>query len=216
MQNFTIDSKLLFAQNAITNAIGVEEIKSAMAVYGYDDTRLQEGEALYSSASELQTIQVKEYGDQYSATDEMNLARALANKTYIAHLKIARIALVGDRGAGASLELDGKRKVTFSGWLNQGKTFYTNALASPDVGTALGRFGITLEKLEAGQQLVNEVEEKMNSQLIEKGEAQNATQVRDEAFEELQDWMGDFITIARIALADKSQYLEVLGIIEPS
>jgi len=84
------------------------------------------------------------------------------------------------------------------------------------VTTALGGFGITQEKLEAGQQLVNDVEEKMNVQLKEKGEAQNATQERDEAFEELQDWMGDFIAIARIALDDKSQYLEVLGIVEPS
>ncbi len=83
--------------------------------------RLQKGDDLYNKASELQDIQVKEYGDQYSATDALNLAKAVANKTYIQHLKIARIALIGDRGAGASLELDGIRKVTFSGWLKQAK-----------------------------------------------------------------------------------------------
>ena len=216
MEHFTIASRLLFAQNAITNALGSEEIKSAMAAYGYDEARLQNGNALYNKASELQTLQVKEYGDQYSATDAMNLAKALANKSYIEYLKIARIALIGDRGAGASLQLDGKRKVTFSGWLAQAKTFYTNVLALAEVIAAMGGFGITQEKLVAGQQLVDEVEQKLNVQLLEKGEAQNATQVRDEAFEELEDWMGNFITIARIALADKSQYLEVLGIIEPS
>ncbi len=37
MKRFTIASKLLFAQNAITNALGSEEIKSAMAAYGYDE-----------------------------------------------------------------------------------------------------------------------------------------------------------------------------------
>jgi len=120
--DFTIASKLLFAQNAITNTLVSEEIKSAIAPYGYDDVRLQEGDALYIKASELQTIQVKEYGDQYSATDALYLAKAVANKMYIEHLKIARIALTGDRGASASLELDGKRKVTFSGWLKQAKT----------------------------------------------------------------------------------------------
>ena len=106
MKNFTIDSKLLFAQNAITNALGSEEIKSAIANYGYDDIRLQEGEALYTKASELQAIQAIEYGEQYSATDALHLARAVANKSYM-HVKIARIALIGDRGAGASLQLDG-------------------------------------------------------------------------------------------------------------
>jgi len=69
MRNLSIDSKLLFAQNAIANALGSEEIKSSLTSYGYDDTRLKEGEDLYNKASELQAIQVKEYGEQYSATD---------------------------------------------------------------------------------------------------------------------------------------------------
>ena len=216
MDNLTINSKLLFAQNAIANALSSEEIKSAVLNYGYDDARLKEGEALYTKASDLQAIQVKEYGEQYSATDALYLARAIANKTYMENLKIARIALIGDRGAGASLHLAGLRKVTFSGWLKEAKTFYTNALGSSEVTSAMGRFGITQEKLEAGQKLVNEVEIKLNNQLKEIGDAQNSTQKRDEAFEELQDWMSDFIAISRIALDGKSQFLEVLGVVEPS
>jgi len=172
---------------------------------------------LYTLASELQASQVREYGEQYSATDELKLARAVANKTYMEHVKIARIALQGNRGVGASLQIAGTRKVTFSGWLKQAKIFYANALGgSSEVTTAMARFGITQEKLEAGQQLVNEVEKKLNNQLKEKGDAQNATQVRDETFEDLQDWMSDFIGISRIALDGKSQYLEILGIVEPS
>ncbi len=216
MKNLSIDSKLLFAQNAIRNAQNYEEIKSALSTYGYDDARLKEGDALYTRAAGLQVSQVKEYGDQFAATDALDLAKAIANKTYMEHIKIARIAMQGDRGTGTSLKLTGIRKVTLSAWLDQTRTFYANALGSSEVIAAMGRFGITREKLETGQELVNEVERKLNSQLMEKGEAQNATQVRDEAFEELQDWMGDFIVICRIALDDRSQYLEILGIVEPS
>jgi hypothetical protein len=67
-----------------------------------------------------------------------------------------------------------------------------------------------------GQTLVADVEAKLNSQLKEKGEAQTATQARDEAFDAMQEWMSDFIGIARIALEAQSQYLEMLGIVEPS
>ena len=60
------------------------------------------------------------------------------------------------------------------------------------------------------------METKLNEQLREKGEAQHTTQQRDKAFDALQDWMGDFVGISRIALESKPQYLEMLGIVEPS
>ena len=63
---------------------------------------------------------------------------------------------------------------------------------------------------------MDDVEGNYNRQLKEKGEAQATTEERDEAFEELDEWISDYISIARIALDQESQYLEVLGIVEPS
>jgi len=216
MKTQTLESKLLFAQNAITNALGNDEVNAMMAELGYDQDRLNEGQALHSTANELQTTQVKEYGEQFAATDELNNVRVAANAEYMKHVKIARIALKGDRGAFESLQLNGTRKESLSGWLKQAKTFYANAIGSPDVITAVGRFGVTAKKLKAAQSLVNDVETKLSAQLKEKGEAQNSTQARDEAFDTLQGWMSDFVGIARIALETKPQYLEMLGIVEPS
>ena len=81
---------------------------------------------------------------------------------------------------------------------------------------ALAKFGLNQKKLKEGQAQVNEVEVKLSAQLKEKGEAQNVTQLRDEAFDTLQDWMSDFIAISRIALEEQSQYMEMMGIVEPS
>ena len=216
MRNQSIDSKLLFAQNAISNGQTNPEIIAALAVFGYDDAKMNIGEALYIKAAKLQVNQVKEYGEQFAATDALNLAKATTNKTYLVHVKIARIALRGDRGAAESLQLSGRRKESLSGWLKQAKALYTNALNTPAVLAALAKFGITKKNLSGAQAHVNDVEAKRNAQFKEKGEAQAATQLRDEAFDELQDWMSDYIAIARIALEDQSQYLEMLGIVEPS
>jgi hypothetical protein len=132
------------------------------------------------------------------------------------HVKIARVALNGDRGAAEGLQIAGRRKESLSGWLKQAKVFYDNALGTPEVMKALANYGLTQKKLKEAQTMVNEVEPKLSAQLKEKGEAQTVTQLRDEAFDALQDWMGDFIAISRIALEEQSQYMEMLGIVEPS
>ena len=45
----------------------------------------------------------------------------------------------------------------------------------------------------------------------EKGESQNATQLKDESFRNLNRWMSDFYAVARIALKDNPQLLEALS-----
>ncbi|RED91912.1 hypothetical protein [Marinoscillum furvescens] len=216
MKNNTIDAKLLSAQVALENALHNETIKTSLGEYGYDEPKLNEGLTLFNDAYTKHLDQKKEYGDQYAATDALDTAMDHANALYIRHVKIARIALRTDRGASATLELDGRRKQTYSGWLKQARLFYANALASTQILSALAHFGITTEKLEEGQAAVAQVETSLVQQLREKGEAQNATEARDEALDALMDWVADFIAIARIALEHKPQLLENLGIIQPS
>lgn len=216
MKNNTIDSKLLSAQVAIENSLTNSTIKESLAPFKYDEVRLQAGKALYDAARAAQDKQKKEYGEQFEATDELDAAMSAANMIYMTHVKIARVALKSQRGASEALQLSGRRKQTYSGWIKQTNVFYTNALDTDNIKSALDAFGITTKKLKEGQAAVKEVESKLTAQLKEKGEAQAATLARDEALDELQEWMSDFVTIARIALENEAQYLEILGIIEPS
>jgi vacuolar-type H+-ATPase subunit I/STV1 len=216
MKNNTIDSKLLNAQVAIDNALSNTTIKDAMALFGYDEAKLQAGAALYEAAQAAQNKQKQEYGEQFSATDALDTAMSAANQVYMRHVKVARIALRGQRGAAEALQLMGRRQQSYSGWIKQASIFYTNALIDEGVKTALSSFGITEQALQEGQDNVNDVQAKLAAQLKEKGEAQASTQARDESLEDLLDWMSDFVAIARIALENDAQLLEVLGIVEPS
>lgn len=129
MKTQTMDSKILFAQNVIANSMDVTEIQTAVEVYGYDATILGEGKALQGNAAILQTKQKKEYGEQYEATDAMRLAKAITNKTYMKHVKLARIGLKDERGLWQSLQLNGRRKESFSDWMKQVNALYANVIS---------------------------------------------------------------------------------------
>lgn len=212
MKNNTIDERMLSAQVSIDNALSNADIKEAMALFGYDEPKLLEGKALLDDALSKHSIQKKEYGEQYEATDSLDVALTEANLNYMRHIKVARVALKADRGAAQSLDLDGRRKQSYSGWISQARLFYTNAAADKSISNELAKFGINSKALKTGLTTVGVVEDLLATQLKEKGEAQEATKVRDDAFDLLYEWVGDFKTIAKIALEDQSQKLEMLGI----
>ncbi len=55
-----------------------------------------------------------------------------------------------------------------------------------------------------------------NRRMQKKGEAEEATRLRNESMKALHLWMKEFRSIARIALQDSPQLLEALGIIVKS
>jgi imidazolonepropionase-like amidohydrolase len=102
---------------------------------------------LYEVAQAAQNKQKQEYGEQFSATDALDTAMSAANQVYMRHVKVARIALRGQRGAAKALQLTGRRQQSYSGWIKQASIFYTNALIDEGVKTALSTFGITEQAL---------------------------------------------------------------------
>jgi hypothetical protein len=212
----SLADRMLAAQVAIDNAISDTDVKTLVAEYGYDDTRLGEGKTMLDTANQLQQTQQKEYGDQYEATGALKQAHENADKAYMKFIKIARIALKSDWAAFKKLDLGGIRKKTFSGWMGQARQFYLNALSDSTVLEKMAVYGITLAKLEHAKVLLDETEAANAAQKKEKGEAQQATLERDKAIDSLEEWLSDFIVIARIAMEEKPQLLEKLGIVEPS
>ena len=209
----SIDEFLTNAQVAIANAQANTEIQESLAAFGYTPEIVQTGKLLYDRAAATVQQQKAEYGDQIGATAALEEAWAQAKKDYNLLVQVARVAFKNDPGVATKLALNGRRKESFSGWLEQANVFYDNAIANPDTIAALSNFGITQEKLQAGKTQVEELAALNAAQEKEKGEAQQATKTRDEALDALDDWLEDFLAIAEVALADKPQLLEALGVL---
>lgn len=209
-----IEELLVKAGTAINNSLQNKKLQALLAEYGYSAEKLSEGKSLLDNATALSILRAKELGEKVESTQNRDEKKTLANKDYMKYVKIARIAFAKEPGVWQSLGLAGERKGSISGWIAQARQFYINLMADENRMAQMGTYGISPEKLEAGKAQVMEVEEAQNRQKTEMGEAQEATRQRDEAIDSLLEWYSDFIAIARIALEEKPQLLEMLGVVK--
>lgn len=208
-----IDEFLLAAQTMIENAIADNGIKTNIAGFGYSEAKLLDGKKLYEEAAALQNKQKKEYGEQIAATAELDQAWEEAERQYIRTLKIARVAFQKNVKADKAAMLYGSRKRSLSGWLEQAQAFYANILGDSNFINSLAEYGYTQEKLQAESALLDQIVIKHLQQKKETGEAQEATEIRDKALDELARWISDFRAVAKVALEENPQQLEKLGIL---
>lgn len=200
--------------NLINGALVNPEILAALLPYGYTEERIRaEGLEKLTAVQALFTEQQKEYGEQFTATQKSKSLFDEAYKSYMRLLGLTRIALKNHTGALHSLRATGSRNRSMTGFLKDGRTFYQNLLNQPELLAAVAPFGIQPQGLEAGIEQINALEAAHHAFLKEKGEAQDATATRDKAFDELYDWYSDFRAVARIALYDRQQLIEKLGIV---
>jgi len=196
----------------IGNSQTLPDVAGALAEFGYDAARWAEGTALLQAAETLVLAQKKEYGEQYEATEAAQAAWAAADSAYTKTLKVARLVFADDVQATTALKLSGTRKATLAGWLDQALFFYGNLAAQPNLTTKMGKYGYTVDKIRAEKALVEALQTKVQVQAKETGEAQQATVTRDAAVKKLDQWVGELRAILKVALGDKPQVLETVGI----
>ena len=131
--------------------------------------------------------------------------------------------------------MSNKRKRSIADRLNKAQVAINNTLADTEILNRATEYGFDETKMQAGlalfqtaqgavnarklaqgvqqQATVNMLEAQTEAQEATKGAAQQATQDQHAALDALDDWLARFIKIARVALADKPQLLEKLGII---
>ncbi len=215
-QKMSIEDLLLKAQTVINNSLEDTDVLTSVSAYGYDRAKLNTGKELLDEVNTLHQQQKKEYGEQYESTDELYKAFDKADIAYMKTLKVARVAFKDDIKAQAALKLNGVRKRTIAGWLDQATLFYDHLISEESFKSAMAGFGYDDARLQAEKALVDEVTRAHHAQNKEMGEAQQATKDRDEKLDNLNEWLSDYVRIARVALYEKPQLMEKLGIMVPS
>ena len=206
-----ISEYLLDAAVAVDNGSASTEVQALLVEVGYDAARLAAGKTLLTRATALNSQQDSETGGQVNATSAKDAAWQQADDVYMKQVKLARIAVKkpGDRG---KLMLEGDRKHKFAGWVEQAGAFYAHAF-EPDILAQLAMVNLDEAKLQGGKALTDAVIAAHKAQASAIGDKQNATDERDQAFDDLAAWMSDYLAAARVALEEHPQWLEKLGVL---
>lgn len=228
MSGLTKRQERLFhrAEQMINNAQANPEVAAAMAVYGYDAERWASGQALLDAA--LAGVQANEaaFATQLGATDTFNASydKAWDQAQTLARLCAAlfagdteRISLLGlhkrrNGSNGASQIAWPRRSRRLSAFLPWARNLYGVAQAQAQIAAILAEYGYPAERLSGEAAEVEAVAQADSAQEIAKAKRQQSTLDRDQAVKELKGWLRRTEKIARIAMRQKRQLLELTGL----
>jgi len=212
----SIAEQLGAAQVAIMNALTDQEIQAMIASYGYTLQKLQEGKQLYEAAARIASAQVAASGAQAVKTQDLYTAERLAFDAYQSLATVARAVFKREQARLVSLGLNGPMPRTMDSFLKAAYTLFDNVAADPQVKSTLASYGYDEVRLQAERGKIVAYDTANQQQEAAKGTAQQSTRDQQDALKALNHWVSQFIRIAKVALKEKKELLERLGVLARS
>lgn len=197
---------------ALTNALSHTEIKPLLAEFGMDEPKINEGWVVYNTAKDSfdknkqEEIEKKLSSNDYKASflEFLGLFKRHRNQAVIFFKKHPDFLV--------KLGATGSFPTQYNTIFDTARAFYVAIQNHADIQAKLKLCKITPEVVTDSLMKLDNVMALRASYNKEDGEAQDATVQKKLDLLVLKEWMEDFDIIAKIALYDKPQLLEVLGI----
>lgn len=184
------------------------ELSTELASYGYDTEKIATGKALYDKANEQYLKNKKENADETAAALDYRKKLEQLTEVYNNHRKRAKVVFKDQPEVLKKLVLTGASARNRAMLIKEIEMFYLGLDQEEALLNAVKIMKITTEQVKSQLEKLKEVQEAHASYLQEKGENQQATKEKDEAFVNLEKWVREFYSVAKIALEDKPQLLE--------
>lgn len=204
-RSFTLVNHLDRVQRVLDAVQNDPELAALLATFNYDAAAIEHGRTLHEQVRSLQHARLRQHGEGSDAAVVVEEARRRAEDSYRMCVRVAKVALRHDRATLDGMGIKQFTKVGVATWIYDARRFYANVLSNPAVLQKLARFNISRERLEAARREVDDLEQAQHDREREQRHAQAATAARNEALEDLDRWMRDFVDIARMATAGRPE-----------
>lgn len=201
-------------RRALTNARADADVQTLLGEMGYDRDEIDAGLVLVATAEREAREADTERAESRAATRTAAQARAKVRQAHVRTAKLART--VHERGSAewTTLGLSGERSRAAAAALAETRRFYEALLADAALLDPLAARKVTQAVVARALADVDAAEAAGARQVAESGEAQVATAERDAAAEAVGGYWEDFSDVAEVALEDRPQWREILGMTE--
>lgn len=200
------------SRTALTNAEANVEIKTALADYGMDTAKIAEGKNVYENTKAVWDLHTKEDAEtaiaSHTFTESFNELQALFKR----HRDHTQTYFKKHPDVLVSLGVKGEFPRKYNEFFDKVDQYYSTIQSTPAIQEKMNVIKIN-------ETVVASCIAKFKALLADRsnfdkeiGESQNVTKSKNAALFELKDWMDDFDALAKVALYDKPQLLEILGI----
>lgn len=213
MKASSINDLFLATRLLIDNTTRNAEIQKKLTQFGYAMKRVQDGKTLLEKAVMLHDIKTERYDEHSDIAKLVKSEEKAARATFIDHIATVKFAFRHDQETLHKLKLNGI-SYKLSVWTSQAMLFYKRI--EPHMDLLEQDYKLKREEVAQSKAAIEAVIAAWQQRLEKKGQAEEATRVRDEAFKALRAWRTEFQNIAKFALKDTPQLLEALGMLVPS
>jgi hypothetical protein len=207
--NVLVSQLFAEAQRYIDNATAHPEIQKKLNQHGFTPKRFLEGSTSLDTARAMQIEKHQKYSEKHEIASQIKTDFMQSRQNLEDHVAVVKFAF---RKAPATLEKFNMRHTSrkIEAWLLQASEFYRVAAIYSD---SLAPHGLSPEEISQCAATIEALSASRNQRIMKKGDAEEATRLRDQSLKALKLWMRDFRMIAKVALRDSPQLMEALGMV---
>lgn len=193
---------------SVNNTLKDPEAQQKMTQYGFSPRRMKEGKTLLQQLEQQCRTQEQHYEAHWELAHRMDNELRSTRAVFVAHVEVARFAF---RNEPAILRKLAIRRLATNrwAWVKQAQSFYTKVTEHT---AAMETHGVKSEELAQAQASLQAIAALREDLTRRKGDAEDATQRKQQADKELRAWLSEFRTVARMAFKETPQKLEAFGI----
>lgn len=201
------------SQTIFANIESQPKISGILAEYGYDEPGLDQGRQILIAARERYDACRQEAMESKVAYQLFSDNKEDIDARYRLLRKKAKVVFRDEPLMLQELHVHGETPYAYLNWLQSIQQYCKVYIASEEVRQKLARLKVAITEVEQLQADLENLIAMRASYIKERGEAQHATQLKDETFASLDKWIREFYAIAKIALDDRPQLLETFGVV---